>query len=329
MPFMPSCLAKQQVGNNNKVYYDYHYDYQYKGCEYFEVAEYKLPTFTVTLEDCTKEVCQGDTLPIRGQVVSLAGAPLSDATVNIKLSFGSQYRSYTVFCDEKGCFEYPFVTLKNSEFDKPRGISYSKDNPNDYELKVEALATDVNGETQRAEKTYMIPERALNIRFEGCQSIDQCANSSIQWQIQVENVQQKVLSTPVYVRVTHLRQPTEYRECIFSTSYQQPTDPLYSKEEYKRYFPEYSFNPKVNDRNSWLVLDTVYQLCQSFDENPLMQIPISDWQKGSYKVELKAYDNHHREEIVVKHFEDSLPIGIIMHLIYKQITASLMVIEIG
>lgn len=294
-----------EVGNNNKVYYDYdyHYDYQYKGCEYFEVAEYKLPTFTVTLEDCTKEVCQGDTLPIRGQVVSLAGAPLSDATVNIKLSFGSQYRSYTVFCDEKGCFEYPFVTLKNSEFDKPRGISYSKDNSNDYELKVEALATDVNGETQRAEKTYMIPERALNIRFEGCKSIDQCANSSIQWQIHVENVQQKVLSTPVYVRVTHLRQPTEYRECIFSTSYQQPTDPLYSKEEYKRYFPEYSFNPKVNDRNSWLVLDTVYQLCQSFDENPLLQIPISDWQKGSYKVEVKAYDNHHREEIVVKHFD--------------------------
>lgn len=294
-------LPANQTGN---FYIKIYEEGRYVILQWFEVAEYKLPTFTVTLEDCSDEICQGDTLHIRGQVSSLAGAPLPEATVNLTLSYNEQYRTATVFCDGDGSFDYPFVTLKRKDADIPNRNRWSNNqNPNDYVLNVEALATDVNGETQRAEKKYTIPERALNIELEGCQSLDQCVHSALQWQIQVKNVQQEAIPTPVHITVTRLQQPDEYRECAFSTYYIPPTDPLYSPEDYTRYFPEYSFNPKVNDRASWPVLDTVYQDCRYFNEESFLHIPIADWPKGSYQAKVTAFDRHHRAETVVKHFD--------------------------
>ncbi|MBD5358403.1 MAG: hypothetical protein HDR88_15695 [Bacteroides sp.] len=134
------------------------------GYQYFEVAEYKTPSFYVELQkDSTENYVPGDLIKFKGVVKTYSGMPLAGVEVNYNVRWNPWWRfmrSYntatygnTILTDEKGEFiiELPTADLKGTQYEY--GI---------YSLA--ASATSPSGETQSAPDLRFALGTELSIR---------------------------------------------------------------------------------------------------------------------------------------------------------------------
>ena len=116
------------------------------GSCWLQVADYVAPTFFITTDHSEGDINPGDTVTVKGQVITYSGMPLADATVNYSVVYnppmrwfadgGATYDS-SVKTDSEGRFiiSLPTSNLKGTQFE--RGI-----------FTVNITATSAAGETQ-------------------------------------------------------------------------------------------------------------------------------------------------------------------------------------
>ena len=124
---------------------------------YFQVEEYKRPTFEVTFDKIEKTYKFDEEITLKGKAESFSGIQLQDAEVSYTIrrqkawwwrwggDSAEHYSDGMVTTDDKGRFEIQFTPQLTDADDGVHAI---------YSFTVEASVTDLNGETQ--ETTYII-----------------------------------------------------------------------------------------------------------------------------------------------------------------------------
>ncbi len=251
-----------------------------------EVAEYKLPTFKVKLEPDSQQVAAGDTLPIRGTVTALNGLPIANAAValHIQAKGEAKTRLIEVYTERDGRFEYRY----------PIG-------PFSYMLKIEAIVTDLNGETHQDESSVWIPDKMLTVSISKDDDIDLSLADTACWLVKAVNHNGILQPVPMNIRVVRLQAPDEYRIPAFERKplYWHPT---HSEAEYAREFPHLTFDPHANNPDSWPGLDTVYKTVETMVPDSILKINVRNWEAGNYLLLVECVDKSGKTASAKRHF---------------------------
>jgi hypothetical protein len=251
-----------------------------------EVAEYKLPTFKVKLEPDSQQVAAGDTLPIRGTVTALNGLPIANAAValHIQAKGEAKTRLIEVYTERDGRFEYRY----------PVG-------PFSYMLEIEAIVTDLNGETHQDESSVWIPDKMLTVSISKDDDIDLSLADTARWLVKVVNHNGIPQPVPMNISVVRLQTPDEYRIPAFE---RRPLywHPMHSEAEYAREFPHLTFDPDANDPYSWSGLDTVYKTMETLVPDSILKINVRNWEAGNYLLLVECVDKSGKTASAKRHF---------------------------
>ena len=260
----------------------------------FEIAAYKLPTFKVVLENPGRQYAIGDTLQLSGKAVTFTGDPVSFAQVVVTAK--TDYTSkVTLFLetDARGRFSFSIATSDNANV---HGASWDN-------LTVNAVVTDRNGETQSGEKSYKLRKDALFITLddntlahayygeEHFNPIDLAKQDTLRSLIEVKTFTGKVLTDiPVKVEMHKLTAPDTCKSLIYK-SYKRPSAPLYSSSDYRRYFPQYTFEEPHERPESWPIGEKVYLEERVFSESTPWAVRLTDFEPGIYILTFSATDS--------------------------------------
>lgn len=139
-----------------------------KGSTYFKVEEYKRPTFEVTFDKIEKTYKFGEEVTLQGKAESFSGVQLQNAAVEYTITrrkawwwrWGSGAEHYdkgTITTNDKGEFEIQFTPQLTDEDGRDQTI---------YSFTVEAIVTDMNGETQVATNTITVGTVSMMLSLE-------------------------------------------------------------------------------------------------------------------------------------------------------------------
>ena len=251
-----------------------------------EVAEYKLPTFKVKLQPDTLQAASGDTLTIRGEVTTLNGLPVGNATVSLYVKGGGIDEHQEVFTERDGCFEYPCPVPAASSM---------------VYINIEAIVTDVNGETHHDKTSVVLPPKLLTIEVAGSREINLATADTAVWMLRAVNFNNISQSVPLRVAVVRLQAPAEYKIPIFKT---KPTFwlPLHSEAEYAQEFPHHTFENRPNDPANWPIIDTIFRTEAVFLPDSLLRVDSRNWPAGNYKITVAATDKSGNPVETAQHF---------------------------
>ncbi len=253
-----------------------------------DVAEYKLPAFSIALDIDTNETMAGDTLGIGGKVIALNGVPVAGAAVTLQIStvgkyFAADHSNETgkslkedVVCDAEGEFLYRYATPKCEK---------------DYGIEIKATATDLNGETHSAYHHFRISAHPLNLLVTGIGDIDLSSKDSLKWTVSPVNLDEVLQSVAVRVRVEQLETPSLYRECLFSGT-GEPGQPLYDTATYRRFFPQFGLNPDEKHKSLWPASDILLDSTKVCKPDSTFHISIKRWPIGNYKAIFTCTDKN-------------------------------------
>lgn len=251
-----------------------------------EVAEYKLPTFKVKLEPDSQQVAAGDSLTIHGTVTALNGLPIANAAValHVQMRSESQSNQIEVFTERDGRFEFRY----------PLG-------PISCMLDIEAIVTDLNGETHSDKSSVWIPNKLLYVSVSKEDDIDLAMGDTASWVVKAVNNLDIVQSVPFRISVMRLQTPEEYRIPAFK---RKPLfwRPLHNEEEYAQEFPHLTFDPDFNYPNNWPVIDTVYKSEELLGQDSILKINVKNWEAGNYRLLAECVDKAGKTETVVRYF---------------------------
>ncbi len=251
-----------------------------------DVAEYKLPAFSISLDIDTNEIMAGDTLTVGGKVIALNGVSVAGAAVSLQMSaFGLPFADEPfnetakslkadVVCDQEGKFLYRYATPKSDK---------------GYYVEVSAAATDLNGETHAAAHEFRIPVHPLRLVVMGVDDIDQSSEDTLKWTVSPVNYDEVLRPVAVRVCVEHLETPRLYREYLFSAT-GEPGQPLYDTAACRRYFPQFGLDPDERRESSWptsaILLDST-KVCKP---DSTFHISIKQWPFGYYRATFTCID---------------------------------------
>ncbi len=131
----------------------------------FEVAEYKRPTFEVTLPEVKAEYHDGDTVVVKGMVKTYAGVPVSEGkvayTVERAESFYGCWWRRNFGKDDKQLVSAETTTDKDGTFVMELPMELPEGGKNSYfRIRAQVKVTDGNGETHEAEMTLPLSAKA-------------------------------------------------------------------------------------------------------------------------------------------------------------------------
>ena len=238
-----------------------------------EVAEYKLPSFKVKLLKDTAQTATGDTLTIRGKVTALSGYPIRDADVALNVNY-IETEQFNLYTDEDGYFTYRYVVPRSG---------------NDIVLTIEAIVTDLNGETHQDNMRVIVPPKLLNIQVDYEKDFDLSAQDTMSLTVQALNFEKIPQEVPLRVTIMRLQSPENYRVPVLE---KKPNrwEPHYSREEYAQEFPHVTWDLNERSYSYWPVLETVYTTERLFCPDSLLLIDVRNWNTGDYKISVEGVD---------------------------------------
>ncbi|TDQ82887.1 alpha-2-macroglobulin family protein [Sphingobacterium yanglingense] len=247
-----------------------------QGSHYFQVEEYKRPTFKVTFDTNKETYTLRDTAVFTGSVEMLSGAALPDATVKYNITFYSnkhrQYVTYidtTMTTDAEGKFAFK-VALMDSTF---KGLD-------NFYLQYNAEVTSQSGEMQAAGGQYSFSTRPWQIQIQTSSRMEEKKWKNLTIKTTNQNHQPLLFSGKV--NIYRLSQPTTVMTRESSQIFGNLECHLLSIEEYERYFPT------TFDR-SLLQKEPQKELLASYDfdtrDTGLVQIDSNLFAKGRYMIE--------------------------------------------
>ena len=254
--------------------------------DYIEVAEYKLPTFKVKLLPDSLQAATGDSLTIRGTVTALNGLPVGNASVSLQVRTEGRDDRFEIVTERDGCFEYRYP------------VAFS---PAIVRIDIEAIVTDVNGETHRDTMFVFLPPKLLTVKISGSNELDLAKEDTAIWMLRAVNFRDISQPVPMRISVVRLQAPAEYKIPLFQRA---PTYwmPLHSEEEYAREFPHLTFDRHQNQSAYWPGIDTVFRVEDVFVPDSLLRMDIRGWKPGDYRIIATATDKSGKEVTTREHF---------------------------
>ncbi|NDV95813.1 hypothetical protein D0T84_12960 [Dysgonomonas sp. 521] len=166
---------------------------------YFNVEEYKRPTFEVTFEKLKETYAFGEEIKLKGYAKNYSGVSLQGAEVKYTIT-----RERFSFWRWGGGYKAPFVndTLKTNDdgsfeivFTPQLGDdkSYTPFNQQNYTFEITATVTDLNGETQSNKHSINVGNISMAIRIDIPELLEKSGNDKIK--ITAKNLQGEDIET--------------------------------------------------------------------------------------------------------------------------------------
>ncbi|MFC3158293.1 MG2 domain-containing protein [Chryseobacterium arachidis] len=230
----------------------------FSGNKYFSVEEYKRPKFEILFDTIKNDYKYGETIELKGKVLTFSGIPLSNAVVNYDIKrenirqryfwwYQDVYNNYNpilgkVETNDKGEFTIK-IDLKKDE--TKEGIQIDG-----YTIK--ATVTDINGETQSA--TIDVNVASVSHYLEAEQIKETAAENDVKVKVSTFNYNGIALDKSYKVKLIQLKQPERVLRNNFQNNVQDL--PKFSKEEFLSKFPHDRYD-KFEDQKYWETLKTV------------------------------------------------------------------------
>lgn len=218
----------------------------------FDVEEYKRPKFEVTFEPVKGDYKYGQTLELKGSVMMFSGVALSNTKVSYEIRkqnirwryFSSFPRNYSnensilgeVKTNEKGEFTIK-VDLKKDE--RVDGIQIDN-------FSINAIATDINGETQSANANVKVASVSHYIKADQINNV--FTDRDVKIKVETRNYNDQNLKKSYLVKLSKFHSP----ERIFRDQFKDEIQdlPVLSKSEFINKFPHDRYDKNDNDENN-------------------------------------------------------------------------------
>lgn len=263
--------------------------HQINDSKYFSVEEYKRPKFEITFDTIKKDYKYGETIELKGKVLTFSGIPLSNTKVSFELKKENIRQRYFWWypveqysnensilgeakTNEKGEFIIK-IDLKKDE--NTEGIQV-------HNYKVKTSATDINGETQSAETNVKVASVSHYLTADEIN--EATADEEVKIKVKSFNYNDIPLQKNYKVKLVQLKQPKRVLRNNFQNNIQDL--PNISKEEFMSKFPHDRYD-KSEDRKNWKILKTVTERSQNDKELNLGMLKAGDYRLLIYNIEGK------------------------------------------
>ena len=271
--------------------------------QYFNVEEYKRPTFYTELNKPTGTYKLNDSIVVTGFAKAYAGNNLTGTKVTYRVKREVQYpvwgiaaKSYTnriayptsnesleitqgeTFTDENGLYQFIFKAIPDESIDKNSQPIFF------YE--VTADITDINGETRSTQSTISVSYQMLQLQIGLPNGMNPDSLHSIK--IKSTNLNDVFESTKMTVLIEKLHSP----ERIFRSRYWETPDQfVMSKEDYYNYFPHdvYASENKVEE---WSTENIFLNFTDSAQKDGSIRLPSYKIEPGWYKITATTFDKY-------------------------------------
>ncbi|MFN1215810.1 alpha-2-macroglobulin family protein [Chryseobacterium kwangjuense] len=265
--------------NNNRI----------SDSKYFSVEEYKRPKFEITFDTIKKDYKYGQTIELKGKVLTFSAIPLSNINVNFELKKENiRQRYFWWYPAEQYSNENSILgkTQTNEKGEFTIKIDLKKDENTEgiqvHNYKVKTSATDINGETQMAETNIKV---ASVSHYLSADEINEAsADEELKINIKSFNYNDIPLQKKYNVKLIQLKQPKRVLRNNFQNNIQDL--PKMSKEEFLTKFPHDRYD-KSEDRKNWEILKTVTERSQDSKELNLGKLGAGDYRLLVYNIEGK------------------------------------------
>jgi uncharacterized protein YfaS (alpha-2-macroglobulin family) len=279
-------------------------DFSHRG--YFNVEEYKRPTFFVELDKQTSTYKLNDSIKVTGTVKGYAGNTLNNAKIIYVVNRNARFIPYwggwgklpyypnygnskqivqgNLTTDANGKFELSFKAIPEEKQEKDSSIV--------FDFNVNIAATDVSGETREENTAISIGYKSLLLESSIAEINE--ARQLKDFPIETNNLSGNKVPAKVQVKIYSLETPTLPTR---SRYWEAPDQFVMSEAEYKKHFP-YDAYKDEDDHTKWKKLqladegsintktDSVFTLNK--------QLP-----QGWYAIEMLATDSAGNETSII------------------------------
>ncbi len=276
-----------------------------KGNVYFNVEEYKRPTFYVEYDTLKTDYKLNDSITITGYAKAFAGNNIDNAQVKINVTRSARYpypwlwRSFMpstpqaqihneiVTTDADGNFSFTFKAAPDLNTDKSLKPVFN--------YQIEASVTDNNGETRQSTTHVSIGYQSLlvNILNEEIINID----SLKEIKISATNLSGQKIPATVTVKAFALEAPARL---IRNRYWQRPDQFTMSKTEYLNHFP-YDEYDNETEKISWTKTKEVFSKTGSSDDENAFKLNNNNFSTGWYVIEASSKDKDGNEVVDKKY----------------------------
>jgi uncharacterized protein YfaS (alpha-2-macroglobulin family) len=225
---------------------------------YFNVEEYKRPTFFVELDKQTSTYKLNDSIKVTGTVKGYAGNTLNNAKVGYVVNRNMRFIPYwgwgkrnyypnygnsqqivqgNIVTDADGRFELMFKAVPEEQKEK--------DSSTVFDFTVDVTATDLSGETRQESSSISIGYKSLLLES-SIAHINE-ANQFKHFTISTNNLSGQQVAAKVQVKIYQLEAP---KLPTRNRYWEAPDQFAMSESAYKEYFP-YDLYKDENDHTKW------------------------------------------------------------------------------
>lgn len=262
----------------------YHYEELY-----FNVEEYKRPSFEVSFDSIKKSYSFGDSINVNGIAKTFMGSPVSNARVIYTVKQremvyrwwyydGGEFsivKTDTLLTDEKGHFTLSFpAEMRATDAHKPELI---------YEYSINATVRDISGETREGSTILKIGKKNLLLKLDLPENISR--RDTLRPQILATNLNDTPVPVTGSLKIYKLRGPDRL---LRDRLWPAPEIQTIPKEEFIKLFPEEPYEDVPAPEN-WPLAELFFEARWDTDGSYEPEIPITpDWKTGKYVAVIEA-----------------------------------------
>lgn len=264
----------------------------------FNVEEYKRPTFEVVFDESKETFKLNDSITISGKVSSFMGATLSNLPLEYEIRRKEQFYSWryrpgpeisvvidTIKTDSEGNFNITFFAEADEKALENENLVYI--------YTIDAVVTDVNGETRSASTSVKIGNKNLVANLSIPENIK--VGDSLKTSLSATNLNGSKIPVSGTLKIYKLEAPDRIlRERLWDA----PEIQMISEEKFKKLFPEEPYTT-IKPADEWpkdqLMKTLVFENEKDFHES---SISVSEnWKSGKYIVEAIVGDGKEMDSI--------------------------------
>ncbi|MCL9805201.1 MG2 domain-containing protein [Flavobacterium amniphilum] len=245
----------------------------------FLVEEYKRPTFEVVFEQLKENATIGDSIKITGTAKSLAGSPITEATVKYSISKNisskvkgyqsqSNYIQEEIKTDKNGQFTINFIA--NDSDSKNETIEY-------IHFNINAEVTDSNGETRSISTKVEVSQKTLRLNIYIPRNGGPFAKFFKEDKNTITIQSTTYNNYPIDTEGTLQIFKKKKKNYLKNRQFESPDLPVISKQDFEALFPH---EPYTSDKTEQ---DTLVQTL-AFNTKINRNIEITNLDKGEYSV---------------------------------------------
>ncbi|WP_445716272.1 alpha-2-macroglobulin family protein [Flavobacterium sp.] len=250
---------------------------------YFDVEEYKRPTFEVKFDEIKENYTVGDTIKIKGNAKALAGNNITNAKIKYSISkncysktksipFDENYIDSETTTDENGNFTIQFVAsdsiIRNEEIET-------------LNFGINVTVTDIQGETRTASQNIVVGKEMLKMYLNVNSELISEENNKLT--ISATTLNNYPIDANGTIKIYELKKKNFLKGRLYSI----PEIQTISKEEFQQLFP-YEPYDKSDEEVQEILIKTI-----SFDTKKSKEIALDflkNYKNSRFKIVAEAYD---------------------------------------